>query len=630
MKLLTKKIKLLDCYQSLIESKEGLISEDDIELQSTRKKDFEGEQFRVVVAGRFSSGKSSLINAAFLQDNVLPAKINPTTRHPVYIQYGEKKQLVLREAGHTEFIAGDTETIRSALINYGTSYGTEADRDRYQMIELNWPDTDLLKSGIVIVDTIGTEDTEEKYIQQTYKEMERASAVLFLTSVQQAGTNTEKELLEKYLSNTGKKLFIVLTQSDTIDAEQHEEVQLDFCQRFKVFFYDNNIRAVDRICLTSSKTGDGISELRQNLIDFIAKDSFNELFQQHTQQLESFLQRIKKESGVWLSDYKSKKAGDELLLRKTLEEISNLEKILLNNESEMHDIKVDLKEDAKYSLDVGYEKLREKTLGALRNASADDLKIIVQDIVFNFEILSKNIGQHVQSNIRKVTEKRIREYGSGIDSDSLYERISFIEDSTSIDWTKRLGSLGEISGLGAIFMSVYMGISAAGSTATTGAVATAQTGAIKAGIAWLFGTTPGSTAAISAGAGVTTSVTAGLLAAAPWLFGGVAAIWAGKEVSTHLVAHLEKKNKEETIKTVKTIFFQFYTEFQKTIENYIDIEVDNMVSKASKEIEKQQKHLQSVINENDTNQLQKHIDYELSKIKNLDELINQVKACQLA
>ena len=55
-----------------------------------------------------------------------------------------------------------------------------------------------------------------------------------------------------------------------------------------------------------------------------------------------------------------------------------------------------------------------------------------------------------------------------------------------------------------------------------------------------------------------------------------------------------------------------------------------MVSKASKEIEKQQKHLQSVINENDTNQLQKHIDYELSKIKNLDELINQVKACQLA
>ena len=78
------------------------------------------------------------------------------------------------------------------------------------------------------------------------------------------------------------------------------------------------------------------------------------------------------------------------------------------------------------------------------------------------------------------------------------------------------------------------------------------------------------------------------------------------------------------------IFVQFYTEYKQTIDDFIDTEVDRIISKASKEIKKQQQHLQNVINEDDIETIQNKIDEEQSKLKSIEQSIDQVKACQIA
>lgn len=186
MDLFSRKSEIIEFYQCLINDPDNLFLEDRKTHLKQTCLELEQEQFSIVVAGRFSAGKSLLINRAFLRADILPYKNEPVTCHPVHIVFGEKNQLILRDnEGNAEFVAEDTavgddqfKDIGDALKKYGAQDGD--DHDRYQHFELKWNDPEVLKKGIVLVDTIGTEDTEERYIKKTFAEMERGSAILFL------------------------------------------------------------------------------------------------------------------------------------------------------------------------------------------------------------------------------------------------------------------------------------------------------------------------------------------------------------------------------------------------------------------------------------------------------------------
>lgn len=90
MNLFAFKPKVLDFYQTLIADKSGLFSEEQQNFLSVERNELETGQFIIVIAGRFSAGKSLLINRAFLHADILPYKNAPTTCHPVHIVYGEK------------------------------------------------------------------------------------------------------------------------------------------------------------------------------------------------------------------------------------------------------------------------------------------------------------------------------------------------------------------------------------------------------------------------------------------------------------------------------------------------------------------------------------------------------------
>ncbi len=61
-----RKQQLVNFYQMLLDDQQGLFSETDQQQLHDARLRFEQERFTIVVAGRFSAGKSLLINRAFL------------------------------------------------------------------------------------------------------------------------------------------------------------------------------------------------------------------------------------------------------------------------------------------------------------------------------------------------------------------------------------------------------------------------------------------------------------------------------------------------------------------------------------------------------------------------------------
>jgi predicted GTPase len=609
MNLFERKSKLLDFYQTLIEDQHGLFTADYHDRFRAGAKNFGQEQFSIVIAGRFSVGKSLLINRAFLQSDILPYKNEPTTCHPVYIVYGDKKQLILRDAeGHSEVIAEDEEAIKTALIKYVAQYGD--DHDRYQTFELRWPDAEMLKNGVVLVDTIGTDDTEERYIQQTYAEMERAIVVVFLFNMGQAGTYSEQALIEKYLSNSGKKLFIVLTRADVRDPDEQNLILRDFRQRLQPFFSAQGIRAEDRIFVTSAKNGQGLTELRQRLVEFVANDRFKELFQQHTQQIQLSFQAVGGQIDIRLQDLQAKKEGDERSLRETLKKIDQIEEELNHDELKFDDLKQELVDEAQANLEDEIAKLKNRTAQALRTADVTEIKTYAEEMVETLIKLVEQIGKRVQRRIREELRNRVRQWVTSLDSEKFYTRFDSIGAFSSLDVANTASYAGGLSGVG---------LAGYGAWQTFVAYTTATTTVANTGfLAWLGSYFVG-------GVGVAPGIAA-LSVGIPFIAGGAALALAGYAIAQKVAKRRDRNQRDDTIRIVKDMLTKTEKEISKAIENYVEARIDEQLAHLHKETTQEQQRLRGIIDQKDRVALQHQIDAEQAKHQALVSYHNQLQA----
>jgi predicted GTPase len=176
------------------------------------------DQFNIVVAGRFSRGKTSLMNAV-LGSDWLPTGIVPLTSVITTVRYGTRERVLIEyETGGLRSDVPLTE-----LRKYVTEEGNPGNRMRVKVAEVQLP-AELLRRGFCFVDTPGlgsaiaaNELTTERYIPEI-------DALILVTSFE--GPLSDDEIRFLQLTKNGiKKVFVIINKSDLASPDEKEQVR---------------------------------------------------------------------------------------------------------------------------------------------------------------------------------------------------------------------------------------------------------------------------------------------------------------------------------------------------------------------------------------------------------------------
>lgn len=202
--------------------------QDVVEQIKTLKEKNQSKDFKVLVMGEFSTGKSTMINA-LVGEPILPEKAVTATAIITEIKYGVDKKAVIYpikgkwKGGDAPFEVPVTELRKYLLINHNIG-GTEG-RDEntqegnviaspFERAEIFMP-LDILKDGVEIIDSPGLNDPAS-HGDITHKYLPNAHAIIFCMSSQRTYTQTEKETLEKLNSMKYTTPIFVVTYFDQI------------------------------------------------------------------------------------------------------------------------------------------------------------------------------------------------------------------------------------------------------------------------------------------------------------------------------------------------------------------------------------------------------------------------------
>ncbi|NLM99386.1 MAG: dynamin, partial [Campylobacteraceae bacterium] len=161
------------------------------------------EPMKVAIAGQFSSGKSTFLNA-LLGKNILPTGITPVTSKVNYIRYGDNFQLQVHYHDGREAF-------------YGIENITRFTDQRGEMEEVShltlYAPLVLLKE-IVFVDTPGLNSESKSDTEATQRVLKEVDGIIWLTLMDNAGKQSEIEALESFMDSYSLKSLCVINQKD--------------------------------------------------------------------------------------------------------------------------------------------------------------------------------------------------------------------------------------------------------------------------------------------------------------------------------------------------------------------------------------------------------------------------------
>lgn len=179
----------------------------------------------VAIVGQFSSGKSTFLNALLSKD-VLPTGITPVTSKVNYINYADEYKLkVTYKNGAEEY------HVLEAISRF-TDQRESVEDIKYLTL---YAPMDILRD-ISFVDTPGLNSQSFEDTQSTKKILRDVDGIIWLTLIDNAGKESEAEVLEEYLKNFKEKSLCVLNQKDKFSAEQIQ-LTLEYIRtKFSDFF----------------------------------------------------------------------------------------------------------------------------------------------------------------------------------------------------------------------------------------------------------------------------------------------------------------------------------------------------------------------------------------------------------
>ena len=172
--------------------------------------------FRIVVMGEIKKGKSSFINALLGVKDLVPVSSNIATSTIYKIGYGEKvayKVFFTKESGKACLEIGKDE-----LAKYGTEDGNPGNEKQVDFIQVSVK-SDILKGGLVIIDTPGLGGLFKQHKRITYEYVPKADAVFLVSdSVESPIGKAELDLLED-LKKVTDQIFFVQTKAMAVDGD---------------------------------------------------------------------------------------------------------------------------------------------------------------------------------------------------------------------------------------------------------------------------------------------------------------------------------------------------------------------------------------------------------------------------
>lgn len=175
------------------------------------------DRFNLVVVGRFSRGKTSLMNAILATDS-LPTGIVPLTSVITSVAYGPTERVVLT---FDERILTREVPIKE-LPQYITQQGNPGNIQRIKMAQVQLP-SELLRRGFYFVDTPGLGSAIAENTRTTESFLPEADAFLLVSSYESPLSNEEFRFFRS-VGSSAKRLFVVLNKHDTVSPQERSDV----------------------------------------------------------------------------------------------------------------------------------------------------------------------------------------------------------------------------------------------------------------------------------------------------------------------------------------------------------------------------------------------------------------------
>jgi GTP-binding protein EngB required for normal cell division len=175
------------------------------------------DRFNLMLVGRFSRGKSTLINA-ILGHPYLPTGILPLTSVITTVRYGSRPQVVLnfRNSG----LRRDIQL--SQLADYVTQQANPGNVKGLAYAEIELP-VELLRRGLFFVDSPGLGSSIIENTETTERFFPEADAFVLITSYDSPLSEEENRALLR-IRQADRVLFVIANKHDTVSGGEREQV----------------------------------------------------------------------------------------------------------------------------------------------------------------------------------------------------------------------------------------------------------------------------------------------------------------------------------------------------------------------------------------------------------------------
>lgn len=175
---------------------------------------FRKKELMVVVAGEARRGKSSLLNALLNEKTPLfPVDVNVCTNVVTVVRYGETETVeAYIEEPKAKHGCRVEKLSREQISDYVSEKGNPNNYKQVKMLSAYIPN-DLLKEGVVFVDTPGVGSLNIEHAETTYSFLPNADVLLFVSDADSGLTESELSFLKRGYQYC-KSILYPLTKKD--------------------------------------------------------------------------------------------------------------------------------------------------------------------------------------------------------------------------------------------------------------------------------------------------------------------------------------------------------------------------------------------------------------------------------